>query len=293
MEFVVTGGAGFIGSHLCEALLEKGGVTVIDDLSTGFKENIPDGVDLIESTVLEYAKLEEAISTADVVFHLGGVVGVPISVKYPDQCFRVNVNGTMNVLEAAKKHGSRVVFASSAALYGEHPNVPSKESDELAPASPYAESKLKAERLIVESGNVALRLFNVFGPRQRVSSGYAAVVPAFIQAAKKGIDLVIDGDGSQTRDFVFVEDVVNAFVTAAEKNTSGVYNVASGKATTIKELAEKTIELTNSKSKLVFKEKRVGDVHDSLADISKAGNELGYFPQHSFGEGLRKVIEYE
>jgi len=295
MEFVVTGGAGFIGSHLAEALLKKGGVTVVDNLSSGFKENVPEGVELVNASVLDYGKLEEAISTADVVFHLGGVVGVPVSIRHPDFCFRVNVNGTANVLEAAKKHGSRVVFASSAAVYGDRPKVPSRETDTTAPASPYAESKLQAEKQLAafagEVQTIALRLFNVFGPRQNITGGYAAVVPAFVNAAKKGRPLKIEGDGSQTRDFVFVEDAVQAFLLAGEKG-SGVYNIGSGKPTRIKELAKKIIALAESESQIVFAPGREGDVHDSLADVSKAKKDLGYSPKHSLGEGLRKVIEY-
>ena len=291
MEFVVTGGAGFIGSRLAKALLKKGGVTIVDDLSTGFKENAPEGAELVEATILDYAKLEEAVSTADAVFHLGGVVGVPGSVKHPEHCFRVNVTGTANVLEAAKEHGSQVVYASSAAVYGEKPSVPSKESDGLAPASPYAESKLKAERLVVEAGGTALRLFNVFGPGQRITSGYAAVVPAFIQAAKKGEPLRLDGGGSQTRDFVFVEDVVNAFVKA--RGTAGVYNVGSGKAVSIRELAQKIVSLTGSDSNIVEAPGREGDVRDSLADVSAARKAFGFEPRYSLEQGLKVVVENE
>jgi UDP-glucose 4-epimerase len=288
VEFVVTGGAGFIGSHLVEALLKKGGVTIVDDLSTGFQENVPEGAELVEATILDYAKLEEAVSTADAVFHLGGVVGVPVSVKHPEYCFRVNVTGTANVLQAAKEHGSQVVYASSAAIYGDNPSIPSKESDAPAPASPYAESKLKAERLVVEEGGTALRLFNVFGPRQRVSSGYAAVVPAFVQAAKKGGLLRLDGGGEQTRDFVFVEDVVNAFIKA--RGVRGAYNVGSGKAVSIKELARKIVSLTGSDSNIVGAPGRQGDVHDSLADVSSARKAFGFEPRYSLEEGLKKVV---
>ena len=289
LEFAVTGGAGFIGSHLARALLEKGSVVIIDDFTTGKKENLPEGARFVEASVLDEAALK-AMERADCVFHLAGMVGVPLSVREPARCKRVNVEGTRRVAEAAS---GRVIFASSSALYGQKPNTPSREGDPLAPASPYAESKLEAEEILSRRGNsVSLRLFNIYGPRQSIESGYAAVVPAFLKAAKANEPLIIHGDGLQTRDFVFVEDAVRAFILASEKG-SGAYNIGSGKATSVKELAEKIIELTGSKSELKFEESRAGDVHDSLADTTKVGKELNFKARCSLEEGLKKVIESE
>ncbi len=285
-EFVVTGGAGFIGSHLARALLDKGKVTIIDDFTTGKKENLPEGARFVEASILDNEALD-VIAKADCVFHLGGMVGVPLSVREPVLCKHINVEGTQKIADAAE---SRIVFASSSSIYGKSPNLPSREGDPLAPASPYAKSKLEGEELLYRRGNsISLRLFNVYGPRQSIESGYAAVVPAFIKAAKANEPLIVHGDGSQTRDFVFVEDVVQAFLLAA-KNGSGAFNIGAGNTTSVKQLAETIINLTNSSSKIEFAEPREGDVHDSLADTKKAEKELGFKASYSLEQGLKKVI---
>jgi len=232
---------------------------------------------------------------AATVFHLGGMVGVPMSVREPQRCADVNVKGTVNVLEACRKADCRVVFASSASVYGDNPKTPYRETDLPAPVSPYAVSKLAGEGLLAfyakEYGLkcVSLRLFNVYGPGQKISSGYAAVVPAFINAARASDDLRVNGDGSQTRDFIYVDDVVQAFLLSAEKG-SGAYNIGSGKPTSVKHLAGKIIELTQTKSRITRAPKRAGDVRDSLADVSKARRELGFEPAYSLADGLSRVI---
>ena len=294
LEFAVTGGAGFIGSHLARALLEKGSVTIIDDFTTGKRGNLPEGARFVEASMLDDEALD-VIRSADCVFHLGGMVGVPMSVREPQRCADVNVKGTVNVLEACRKADCRVVFASSASVYGDNPKTPYRETDLPAPVSPYAVSKLAGEGLLAfyakEYGLkcVSLRLFNVYGPGQKISSGYAAVVPAFINAARASDDLRVNGDGSQTRDFIYVDDVVQAFLLSAEKG-SGAYNIGSGKPTSVKHLAGKIIELTQTKSRITRAPKRAGDVRDSLADVSKARRELGFEPAYSLADGLSRVI---
>ena len=277
MKILVTGGAGFIGSHLVEALAAKGhSVKVIDDLSNGKLENlfaVKDKITFIQGSVTDAALIDKEMKNIDYVFALAAIVSVPLSIKNPKKCFEVNTLGNVNVIEAAKKYGvKKIIFASSAAVYGDNDNLPLKEEEKPKPMSPYAIAKLDVEHLLANSGVsfAALRYFNVDGPRQDPNSPYSGVISIFEERAKNGKDLVIYGDGSATRDFIHVKDIVRASLLAMEKGKmEGIFNVASGREKTIKELAEEIIKKHNSKSKIVLADEREGDIKRSVADISK------------------------
>lgn len=279
MKVLVTGGAGFIGSHIAEYFANAGhSVRVLDNLSTGFLENIPEhkNIEFIKGDICDPSLVSKAVFGMDWVFHEGALVSVPLSCEKPAEAFQVNTLGTLNVLQACvEAKVKKFVTASSAAVYGNSPILPKKEDMLPEPASPYAISKLDVEflaRLFYEKYGLrttCLRYFNVYGPRQDPKSPYAAVIPIFIERAKTGKDLVIYGDGLQSRDFVHVEDVVRANVAALEHGDGDVFNVAMGKSVTVLELAETILELTGSSSKILYSEQRAGDVRDSLADVSK------------------------
>lgn len=290
MRALITGGAGFIGSHLARALCREHGVVVLDDFSLGNATIDSPNVETINASITDAAALQESLKGVDVVFHFAAVTGVPRSFKEPLFTMETNVLGTVKLLDAAlARNVKRVVFASSASVYGDNPDNPKKELMPAQPKSPYAVSKLAGEGLCDSYRQkglqaVSLRFFNVFGPGQK-----NGVVPAFVEAARQNKDFVVCGDGMQTRDFVFVDDVVKACTLAAEKG-AGVYNIGSGKATQVKELAEKIIALTGSESKLVFKPERAGDVKHSQADVSLAKKEFGYAPSVSLENGLKNLL---
>ncbi len=297
---VVTGGAGFIGSHLVEGLFAKGyQVTVIDDLSTGTLENlystgIFDQIEFIKGSVTDEVMLKKVFKGARYVFHQGAIPSVPRSIKKPLPTNEVNVTGTLKVLESARQAGiKKVVYASSSSVYGDTPSLPKHEDMLPLPMSPYAVSKLSGEyycRVYTAVHNlptVSLRYFNVFGPRQSAESEYAAVIPKFIQALKENRRPVIFGDGNQTRDFSFVKDVVKANISAAESKASGIFNTGSGNRVSINRLAEIIIGIFNQPGvKPEHEAQRAGDVLHSLADISRANAFLGYHPEYSLEEGL-------
>ena len=299
MRILVTGGCGFIGSHLVEHMRERTSVRVLDDLSSGFRANLA-GLDceVIEGSILDREKVRSAMTGVDYVFHLAAMISVPESMEKPVRCAEVNTIGSLIVLEEAARAGVRkLVLSSSAAIYGNNPRVPKREEMIPEPASPYAISKLDGEyycALFAASRGlptVALRYFNVFGPRQNPASAYAAAVPIFIHRALRNEPLTIHGDGGQTRDFIFVSDVAraNTFF-AMESALTGVFNVARGGSLSILELAEQIVGLTESKSKIVRGPPRAGDVRHSTASLDKLTG-AGFAPKYDFDEALLETIE--
>ncbi len=303
-KVIVTGGAGFIGSHLAEELARRGyQVTILDDLSTGEMENIKEllkkgSVQFIQDSITNFSLLKELFQGAIYVFHQAALPSVPRSVKDPLAANEVNITGTLNVLLAARDNKVRkVVYASSSSVYGDTPTLPKKEDMVPHPQSPYAVSKLAGEhycRVFQEVYGLAtacLRYFNVYGPRQNPDSQYAAVIPRFIRWASEGSPLIIFGDGEQTRDFTFIADAVEANILAAEGNASGVFNIGRGKSIAINELAQLVIKLTGNNVEPVHREPREGDIRHSLADISKART-LGYEPRYNLEEGLEETRKF-
>ncbi|CAD5244495.1 SDR family oxidoreductase [Thermococcus camini] len=295
---VVTGGAGFIGSHIAWELVKDNEVIVIDNLYTGKEENIPPGAKLVRADIRDYESIAELISQADYVFHEAAQVSVVESVRDPVFTEEVNVIGTLNILKALLEGHGKLVFASSAAVYGDNPNLPLKESERPKPLSPYGVTKATAEEYLRVFNElygvptVALRYFNVFGPRQSANQ-YAGVISIFINRALKNEPLVIFGDGKQTRDFIYVKDVVRANILAAESRRSNgkVFNVATGRGTSILELATKIIEITGANTSILFDKPRPGDIRHSLADIGEI-RKLGFEPEWSLEEGLKKTVEW-
>ena len=302
---LVTGGAGFIGSNLVRALLERGDkVRVLDNFSTGNRRNLAelDGqIDIVEGELRSYERVHNAVRGVEVVFHLGALGSVPRSVQDPLTSSAVNVEGTLNVLLAARDEGvRRVVFASSSSIYGNVPELPLKESMPADPISPYGVAKLAAERYCVSFSRVyhsfetvVLRYFNVFGPRQDPGSQYAAVVPLFITAIATGQPITIFDDGEQSRDFTYVDNVVEANLRAAEaEGVSGrIFNVSAGAPATVNELAETIGRLLEKPVEKRYLPARPGDLRNSWADVAEARHGLGYESSISLEEGLRRTIE--
>jgi UDP-glucose 4-epimerase len=300
---LVTGGAGFIGGHLVDGLLTAGWrVRALDDLSTGNEANLADSIDRIEfcrGDIRDEAVVSSMMRGVDVVFHQAAVPSVPKSVEQPLLTNSVNVEGTLRVLEAARQAGvRRVVFAASSSAYGESEVLPKVETHTANPCSPYALQKYCGEvycRLYHELfglETVALRYFNVFGPRQDPQSHYAAVIPSFVSAAIERRCPVIYGDGEQTRDFTYIENVVEANLRAADaEGASGnVINIAAGRRTSLNALWCAICEILGSDISAQFQPARPGDVRDSLADLSLARDLLGYEPQVDLQEGLRRTV---
>jgi UDP-N-acetylglucosamine/UDP-N-acetyl-alpha-D-glucosaminouronate 4-epimerase len=303
-KVLVTGGAGFIGSHLVQALLERGDqVRVLDNFSTGARANIAGlGVEVVEGELRSYERVHNAVRGTEVVFHLGALGSVPRSVQDPLTSGAVNVEGTLNVLLAARDEGvRRVVFASSSSIYGNQAELPLRESMAPDPISPYGVAKLAAERYCVSFSRVyhsfetvVLRYFNVFGPRQDPNSQYAAVVPLFITAIAAGRPVTIFDDGGQSRDFTFVENVVAANLLAADaEGASGrIFNVSAGRPTSVGELADTTGTLLGKPVEREYFPPRPGDLRNSWADIDDARGTLGFEPTVSLEEGLQRTIEH-
>lgn len=298
-KYLITGGAGFIGSHIAEELSKKGNhVTVLDNLRTGFKKNL-EGLDVefVNGDIRDKNLLFKYAEGTAAVFHLAALVSVPESLIHISECIDINTQGTINVLEAAKSnYGCKVILSSSAANYGDDPVLPKTENMIPKPMTPYAISKLDGEYYLDmyqkqwQIPTVSLRYFNVFGPRQNPDSAYAAAVPIFINKALKNEPITIYGDGNQTRDFIYVKDIARANIFASEKGDS-VYNVALGHSTSIIELAKKIIEITNSKSPIIFLKERAGDIKHSTADPSRF-QQLGFKPLYSLDKALSETIEY-
>lgn len=294
MNVLVTGGAGFIGSHLVRAIVELGHqVFALDDLSSGKLENLPSGVTFLHKSVVDLAGLE--VHNIDVIYHLAAIASVPKSVDNPMETFVVNVGGTVNVLEAARLASvKKVVFASSCAVYGDCYKKMG-ELDIPRPLSPYAWSKLVCEQYcdmytkLYSLPTVCLRYFNVFGEKQALSSQYGLVVPRFINCATHNISLPIYGDGKQTRDFIFIDDAIDATILSSKEEMTGVYNVGSGDNTSISDLAGLIISITGSKSCIEFHEPRAGDPLHTRANVSRIMKE-GFVPGWSLEAGLRRTI---
>ena len=299
----VTGGAGFIGSHLVEELASRDyHVTIVDDLSTGKMANVErlctnGHVDFAQESILNLPVLRELLRDADYVFHQAALASVPLSIDEPKLANEVNLTGTLNVLLAARENGARkVVFASSAAVYGDTPVLPNAEDSTPNPMTPYAVTKLAAEHYcrvfteVYEVPTVCLRYFNVYGPGQDANSWYSAAISRFIQLVSDGKAPVIFGDGEQARDFVYVGDVVRANIMAAESGATGVYNIGTGKSVSVNELAEKVVSAMGRQLKPVHAARRAGDIRLSVADISRA-RAFDYLPRTSLEEGLSETVQ--
>jgi nucleoside-diphosphate-sugar epimerase len=302
MPILITGGAGFIGSHLVSAIVARGDtVRVLDDLSSGSKANLTGlDVDLFVGDICDAGTVTHAVETIDTIFHLAAFVSVPASMEDPAACYETNVIGSLNILQAARQAGARrVVLASSAAVYGERDETVS-ESDVSDPVSPYAASKLSMEHLAqmftraYDLETVCLRFFNVFGPRQSPDSPYAAAIPRFTQDLIDNNQVTILGDGSQTRDFVYIDDVVQGILKAAEvAGVAGeVFNLAGGKSISILELVDILHRFFPEAMEQKYGPAREGDIRFSQANIDKAIEALGYRPEVSVEEGLKRTVEW-
>ena len=298
MKILITGGSGFIGSHVAELYQGRAEIVVLDDFRTGHRANL-EGLDcrVIEGSILDRELLAEAMEGVDLVFHLAALVSVPESVEKPGDTVAINVNGLLNVLGTARDAGARkLVFASSAAVYGENPQQPKVETMAPDPRSPYAITKLDGEYycgLYAREGwlpTACLRFFNVFGPRQDPGSAYAAAVPIFLDRARKGEPIAIHGDGGQTRDFIYVKDIAGALAFVAEDTEiEGVFNAGYGGSITIRELVDEILRLTGSQSEVVHSPPRAGDIRHSTSDASKLLG-AGWQPAYTQATGLAEMI---
>src|ERR1035437_453184 len=300
MRILVTGGAGFIGSHIVEHFQGKAEVRVLDNLSSGFKPHLaPFQTKLLEASILDRDAVRQAVQGVDYIFHLAAMISVPESMAKPIECNEINTTGTLIVLEEAAKAGvKKLVLSTSAAIYGDNPVVPKVETMLAEPKIPYAITKLDGEfycKMFADAGRLrtaCLRYFNVFGPRQDPKSQYAAAVPIFIDRAVKNLPITIHGDGEQTRDFIYVKDIVAANVFfATQSPATGVFNVAYGQRITINELATTICRLTGSRSQIRHHAERPGDVKHSLAAIDKLRS-VGFTPTSNFTDGLEATVNY-
>jgi len=304
VKTLVTGGGGFIGSNLVRGLLERGDdVRVLDNFSTGNRANLEGlDVEIVEGELRSYERVHNAVRDTEVVYHLGALGSVPRSVQDPLTSNAVNVEGTLNVLLAARDVGvRRVVFSSSTSVYGSSRQLPTSETTPPDPLSPYGVAKLAAERYCISFSrvyesfeSVVLRYFNVFGERQSPSSQYAAVVPLFITAIATGLPVQIHGDGEQSRDFTYVGNVVDATILAAEApEASGeAFNIAAGSPASINTIADTIASILGEPVTREYLPSRAGDIRDSWADLSKAERILGYHPSIGLEEGLRRTVGF-
>jgi nucleoside-diphosphate-sugar epimerase len=301
-KVLVTGGAGFIGSNLAHALLARGdNVRVLDNFSTGDRGNLEGlDVEIVEGELRSYERVHNAVRKMEIVYHLGALGSVPRSVQDPLTSNAVNVEGTLNVLLAARDEGvRRVVYSSSTSVYGSTRELPTTEESAPDPISPYAVTKLAAERYCVSFSriyesfeSVVLRYFNVFGPHQSPFSQYAAVVPRFVTAIDAGRPIEIHGDGEQSRDFTYVGNVVDATIRAGEADGANgeIFNVAGGSPTSVNRIADTIGEILGKPVERRHLPSRAGDIRNSWADLSKSERILGYVPRVDLSEGLRATV---
>lgn len=300
MRILITGGAGFIGSHLVEHFQSSAEIVVLDNLRSGYLANL-EGLShtFIQGSVTDRTSVDVAMKGVDLVYHLAAMISVPESMNSPQECVSTNVLGLLNVLESATAAGVRkVVLASSAAIYGDNPNVPKTEDMLPEPKSPYAISKLDGEyylEMFRREGKLdtaSLRFFNVFGPRQDPGSAYAAAVPIFIRQAFLNQDVTIYGDGEQTRDFVYVKDVIAALAhVGSREDLHGTFNVGYGMSLSINQLASLIIGHSSSKSNIQYGEERLGDVRHSRASIDKLQS-TGFTPVSTLEQGISETLEF-
>lgn len=301
MKILVTGGSGFIGSHIVEHYQGKAEeIRVLDNLRTGYRHNL-NGLEhtFIEGSITDRELVKKAVEGVDYIFHMAALVSVPESMSKPGECVDINVHGLLNVLEEAAAAGvKKLVFASSAAIYGDNPTVPKIETMVPEPKSPYAITKLDGEYylgMFQKEGRLetaAVRFFNVFGPRQDPKGAYAAAVPIFIEKAVRNEDITVFGDGDQTRDFIYVKDIVGALTFAAETpGVTGVFNAGYGGQITINDLANNLISAQGSASKVLHAPERPGDVKHSRASADKL-RAAGWEPKYTLAEGLGTTLEF-
>jgi UDP-glucose 4-epimerase len=301
MKILVTGGSGFIGSHIVEHYQGKADeIRVLDNLRTGYRKNL-DGLDciFIEGSITDREVVRKAVQGVDYIFHLAALVSVPESMSKPGECVDINVHGLLNVLEEAAAAGvKKLVFASSAAVYGDNPSVPKVETMVPEPKSPYAITKLDGEYylgMFQREGRLetaAIRFFNVFGPRQDPKGAYAAAVPIFIEKAVMGENITVYGDGEQTRDFIYVKDIVGALSFAVETpGVTGVFNAGYGGQITINDLASQVITNAGTAAQVLHAPERPGDVKHSRASADKL-LAAGWKPQHTLHEGLAATFDF-
>ena len=299
MRILVTGGSGFIGSHIVEHFQGKAEIRVLDNLRSGHRENLNGfDVDFRLGDICDRKAVDEAMEGVDYVFHLAAMISVPESMTKIAECIQINNLGMLNVLESAAAHGvKKLCFSTSAAIYGDNPVMPKVETMFPEPKSPYAITKLDGEYycdMFTKTGRLqtaCLRYFNVFGPRQDPKSAYAAAVPIFTAKAVAGEPLTIYGDGEQTRDFIYVKDIVAANVFMAMNDFTGVYNIAYGKRITINDLVKLIKNVTNSDSEIVHLPERAGDVKHSMAAVDKL-NTTGFKPGYDFDSGMKATVEF-
>ena len=298
MKYAVTGGAGFIGSHLIKNLVERGNeVIVIDNLNTGKKQNIEKiskKIDFFEVDIRDFSAIEDILKNVDGVFHEAALASVQDSFRIPDEFFDVNVNGTENIFKIAKKLGIKVVYASSSSVYGNPISIPIKENDDKNPFNPYAKTKLEDDKLAEKYAKnglkvIGLRYFNVFGPRQ--SKEYAGVIKLFLGRIQQGLSPLINGDGLQVRDFVYVDDVVNANILAMESDIDGeFFNIGTNSVISVLDLANIIIKFSGLKLKPIHRSDVPGDVKATQADITKAKMMLKWKPTTSLKDWLKSAV---
>jgi len=300
MKYVITGGAGFIGSHIAQTLAQDHEVIVIDNLFSGNLKNIQEFPVIFKNgDITDLQFLKSTFDEADGIFHQAAITSVPRSVKNPLPTNEVNILGTLNVLIAARDMNvKKVVYASSSSIYGDTEILPKKENFTPNPLSPYGVSKLAGEQYckvfseLYGLQTVSLRYFNVFGPRQDPKSEYSAVIPKFISKIINRESPTIFGDGSQTRDFTYVKDVVQANIKAMKGSTSGIFNIAYNQQISLNTLALMIMDIIGFQIPITYAAPRSGDIHDSRADISEAKNKLNYFPEYSVKTGLEETIRW-
>jgi len=298
MKYAVTGGAGFIGSHLVKKLVEHGNeVIVIDNLNTGKKQNIEKiskKIDFFEVDIRDFSAIENILKNVDGVFHEAALASVQDSFRIPDEFFDVNVNGTENIFKIAKKLGIKVVYASSSSVYGNPISIPIKENDDKNPFNPYAKTKLEDDKLAEKYAKnglkvIGLRYFNVFGPRQ--SKEYAGVIKLFLERIQQSLPPLINGDGLQVRDFVYVDDVINANILAMESDIDGeFFNIGTNSVISVLDLANIIIKFSGLKIKPIHRPALSGDVRATQADITKVKTMLKWRPTTSIQDWLKSAV---